>query len=40
MAVGTRHLSLTGNDLSYDWKPRLFSHIEHESLVDWVNLPC
>jgi nitrous oxidase accessory protein NosD len=30
-------LHLTGHDLSYNWKPRLWSVIEHESLVDWMS---
>jgi parallel beta-helix repeat protein len=37
LARGTRKLSLVGNDLSYNWKPRLYSGIEHESLVDWLS---
>ncbi len=37
MARGTRGLTLTGNDLSYNWKPRLYSLIEHESLLDWLS---
>jgi len=37
MARGTRGLTLAGNDLSYNWKPRLYSLIEHESLVDWLS---
>ena len=37
LARGTRGLSLTDNDLSYNWKPRLFSIIEHESLIDWLS---
>jgi parallel beta-helix repeat protein len=36
-ALGTHNLSLIDNDLSYNWKPRLFSVIEHESLVDWLS---
>jgi parallel beta-helix repeat protein len=35
LARGTRGLSLVDDDVSYTWKPRLFSLIEHESLVDW-----
>ena len=35
LARGTRDLALEGVDASYGWKPRLFSLIEHESLVDW-----
>jgi nitrous oxidase accessory protein NosD len=37
LARGTRGLALIGNDVSYTWKPRLFSLIEHESLVDWLS---
>ncbi|MEO8333914.1 MAG: NosD domain-containing protein [bacterium] len=37
MAIGTRGLALIDNDLSYNWKPRLFSLVEHESLVDWMS---
>ena len=37
MARGTRGLSLTDNDLSDNWKPRLFSVIEHESIADWLS---
>jgi parallel beta-helix repeat protein len=36
-ATGTRGLILVGNDLSYGWKPRLFSLVEHESLNDWLS---
>ena len=35
MARDTRGLSLVDNDLSYNWKPRLYSLVEHESLADW-----
>ncbi|HVZ78939.1 MAG TPA: right-handed parallel beta-helix repeat-containing protein, partial [Gemmatimonadaceae bacterium] len=35
MARHTRNLQLADNDFSYNWKPRLFSLVEHESLVDW-----
>lgn len=34
---GTRGLVLSGNDLSHNWKPRLYSLVEHESLVDWLS---
>lgn len=34
---GTQQLELRGNDLSYGWKPRLYSLVEHESLVDWLS---
>ena len=37
LARGTHGLTLIGNDLSYNWKPRLFSLVEHESLVDWLS---
>ena len=37
LARGTRGLSLLDNDLSDNWKPRLFSGIGHESLVDWLS---
>jgi nitrous oxidase accessory protein NosD len=30
-------LHLTHNDLSYNWKQRLYSGIEKESLVDWMS---
>lgn len=37
LARGTHDLSLLDNDLSYNWKPRLYSLVEHESLVDWLS---
>jgi len=37
LARGTRRLTLDDNDLSDNWKPRLFSLVEHESLVDWLS---
>ncbi|HET7563777.1 MAG TPA: NosD domain-containing protein, partial [Gemmatimonadaceae bacterium] len=37
LARKTRGLTLVDNDLSYNWKPRLYSLIEHESLVDWLS---
>ncbi len=37
IARSTRGLVLTGNDLSYNWKPRLYSLVEHESLLDWLD---
>jgi nitrous oxidase accessory protein NosD len=37
LARGTRGLELSGNDLSHNWKPRLFSLVEHESLMDWLS---
>lgn len=36
-AVGTHGLALDGLDVSRSWKPRLFSLVEHESLVDWLS---
>jgi nitrous oxidase accessory protein NosD len=35
LARGTRGLRLEGNDLSHNWRQRLRSGIERESLVDW-----
>jgi nitrous oxidase accessory protein NosD len=37
LARRTRGLALIDNDVSYTWKPRLFSLVEHESLVDWLS---
>jgi parallel beta-helix repeat protein len=37
VARGTHRLSLVDNDLSYNWKPRLYSLVEHESLADWLS---
>ncbi|HEU4630805.1 MAG TPA: right-handed parallel beta-helix repeat-containing protein [Gemmatimonadaceae bacterium] len=37
LAEGTRGLTLVDNDVSHTWKPRLFSLIQHESLVDWLS---
>ncbi|HKJ03229.1 MAG TPA: NosD domain-containing protein, partial [Longimicrobiales bacterium] len=37
LARGTRGLRLLHNDVSYGWKPRLFSQVAHESLVDWLS---
>ena len=37
LARGTHGLTLTGNDLSYNWKPRLYSLVAHESLLDWLD---
>lgn len=36
-AVGTVDLTLLDNDLSHNWKPRLFSQVGHESLIDWLS---
>lgn len=32
-----RDLRLEDNTLSFSWKPRLFSVVEHESLADWLS---
>ena len=37
LARGADHLHLTGLDVSDNWKPRLWSGIEKESLVDWLD---
>ena len=37
LARGTRGIEIRGSDLSHNWKPRLFSLVEHESLVDWLS---
>ena len=37
LARDTRGLDLLDLDVSYNWKPRLFSVVEHESLVDWLS---
>lgn len=37
VATGVRNLVLEQNDFSHSWKPRLFSMVEHESLVDWLS---
>jgi parallel beta-helix repeat protein len=37
LARGTRRLRLTGADVSYNWKARLFSLVDHESLLDWLS---
>lgn len=37
LARGTHGLFLDGLDVSRSWKPRLFSLVEHESLVDWLS---
>jgi parallel beta-helix repeat protein len=36
-ARGTRGIEISNSDLSHNWKPRLFSLVEHESLVDWLS---
>lgn len=37
LASGTRGLEIRGSNLSHNWKPRLFSVVEHESLADWLS---
>lgn len=37
LARGTRALRVLDSDLSHTWKPRLFSVVGHESLVDWLS---
>jgi parallel beta-helix repeat protein len=37
LARGTRRLELFDNNISYNWKPRLYSLVEHESLMDWLS---
>ena len=37
LARGTRKLRITGADVSYNWKARLYSGVEHESLLDWLS---
>ena len=37
VARGVRDLRLLENDLSHNWKPRMYSLVEHESLVDWLS---
>jgi parallel beta-helix repeat protein len=37
LARGARGLRLLENDVSYGWKPRLFSQVPHESLLDWLS---
>ncbi len=37
MARGVTRLTLLDNDLSYNWKPRLYSGIVKETLADWLD---
>ena len=37
LARRSARLHITGANLSYNWKPRLYSLVEHESLVDWMS---
>lgn len=37
LARNVRNLTLSGNDVSGNWKQRLYSRVEKESLVDWMS---
>ena len=37
LARGVTLLRLSGNDVSHNWKQRLYSRVEKESLVDWMS---
>src|SRR5690606_31764770 len=37
LASGTTDLRLLDLNLSHNWKPRLYSGIEKESLIDWMS---
>jgi parallel beta-helix repeat protein len=37
LARGVKQLHLSGNDVSHNWKQRLYSKVERESLVDWMS---
>ena len=37
LARKSPRVHITGADLSYNWKPRLYSLVEHESLLDWMS---
>ncbi|HTM25783.1 MAG TPA: NosD domain-containing protein [Vicinamibacterales bacterium] len=37
LARRSARLHITGADLSYNWKARLYSLVEHESLLDWMS---
>ena len=37
LARQSPELRVSRNDLSYNWKPRLYSGVEKESLVDWMS---
>jgi parallel beta-helix repeat protein len=37
LARRTKNLTIQSNDLSHNWKPRLYSLVEHESLADWLS---
>ena len=37
LARNVKNLTLSGNDVSRNWKQRLYSRVEKESLVDWMS---
>ncbi|HWI20662.1 MAG TPA: NosD domain-containing protein, partial [Vicinamibacterales bacterium] len=37
LARNVKNLTLAGNDVSHNWKQRLYSRVEKESLVDWMS---
>ncbi len=37
LAKGTKGLRIVDADLSYNWKARLYSLVQHESLLDWLS---
>ena len=37
LARQTKNLRIVGADLGYNWKARLYSLVEHESLLDWLS---
>jgi parallel beta-helix repeat protein len=37
LARRSAKLHITGANLSHNWKPRLYSLVEHESLLDWMS---
>jgi parallel beta-helix repeat protein len=37
LARRSAKLHITGSNFSYNWKPRLYSLVEHESLLDWMS---
>ncbi len=37
LARNVKNLRLSGNDVSGNWKQRLYSRVEKESLVDWMS---
>ena len=37
IARNTKALTVADANLSYTWKPRLYSTVEHESLADWLS---